>query len=159
MLLTRFLALVAAIGTHQPAHAETSTKLSGAELRSTLVGKTYEYRTTKVPSRDVHRSGDPVLVERTDGGWAVFRVFVRSDGSLVFRCTTHNRGGAGTPCPNRIEDVGTWSIEGDMMCSRYTSVRGSDELCYEYYREGPSLRAKQVRGARSTMDGELISFK
>jgi hypothetical protein len=159
MLALRFLALAAAIGAHQPLHAETSTKLTGAELQSTFVGKTYEFRTTKVPSRDVHRAGDPVLVERTDGGWAVFRVFVRSDGSLIFRCTTHIRGGPGTPCPSRVEDVGTGSIEGDKMCSRYTSVRGGVELCYEYYREGTSLRAKQVRGARSTMDGELIVFK
>jgi len=149
----------AAIANRQPIAAQTGTKLTGAQLQATLVGKTYEFRTTKVPSRDVHRSGDPVMVERTDGGWAVFRVFVRSDGSLIIRCTTHIRGGPGTPCPGRIEDVGTWSIEGDQMCSRYTSVRGGDELCFEYYREGTSLRAKQVRGARSTLDGELIVFK
>lgn len=159
MLASSFLTLAASIGADQPLRAESSTKLTGAQLQSTLVGKTYEFRTTKVPSRDVHRAGDPVLVERTDGGWAVFRVFVRGDGSLIFRCTTHDRGGRASPCPGRIEDVGTWSIEGDQMCTRYTSVRGGTELCYEYHREGTSLRAKQVRGARSTLDGELIVFK
>src|SRR5688572_2571490 len=160
MLASSFLALAAAmIGAGHPLQAETRTKLTGAQLQATLVGKTFEFRTTKTPSHDLHRTGDPVLVERTDGGWAVFRVFVRDDGSMIFRCTTHNRGGPGTPCPGRVEDVGTWSIQGDQFCSRYTSVRGGDELCYEFHREGASLRAKQVRGARSTMDGELIVFK
>ena len=139
--------------------AQSGGKLTGAELRMALVGKTFEYRTTKIPSHDVHRPGEIAWRERTDGGWSIFRVFVRDDGSTIFRCTTHNRGGPGSPCPGRIEDVGTWSIVGDSFCSQFTSVRGSTELCYEYHRAGASLQAKQVKGPRSTMDGELISFK
>jgi hypothetical protein len=147
------------IAARQPVAAQTERKLTSAQIRSTLVGRVFEYRSTKTPSNDLHKPGEVIWRERADGGWAVFKVFARDDGSIVFFCTTFSRDGQASECKGKVRDVGTWTVDRDRMCTQFTSIRGTTELCYEFYTTGTSIRAKQVGGPRTTMDGESIVLK
>jgi hypothetical protein len=160
VLIGSWAVVVVAVGAdRQPASAQAERRLTSAELRSTLVGRVFSYRTTKIPGGDLHKPGDVIWRERSDGGYSVFRVFARDDGSIVFFCTSYSRDGRTSECPSRVRDVGTWSVDGDRLCSQYSSIRGSSEICYEFYAIGGAIRAKQVRGPRSTLDGEWITLQ
>jgi hypothetical protein len=139
--------------------AQVSAKLNGAEIRATLADRPFEFRTTKVATQDPRNPGTPTLVERKDGDHVTFRVLVRVDGSIIFRCTRHFRSGGSRPCSDRLQDVGTWGVEGDQLCWSWTAVRAGQRFCFDFRREGASLRARQTSGPPSTMDGALLEFK
>lgn len=142
-----------------PGYAQASAKLTGVQIKAALADKVFEFRTTKTFTRDPRDPGTPSLTERTDGGHAIFRVLVRGDGSIIFRCTTYDRTGASRPCSANLQDVGVWSIEADQLCWNWTGVRASQRFCFGFQSEGSSLRARQTSGPPSTMDGAVLEFK
>lgn len=142
-----------------PGHAQTGAKLTSAEIRAALTDRPFEFQTTKIASQDPRNPGKSGLVERTDGDHVTFRVLVRGDGSIIFRCTRHFRSGGSRPCSDRLQDVGIWSVQGDGLCWSWTEVSAGQRFCFEFRREGASIRARQASGPPSTMDGALLEFK
>jgi hypothetical protein len=139
--------------------AEAAKTLTAPEIRAALTDRPFEFRTTKTAMQDPRRPGTSVLVDRTDGDHVTFRVLVRGDGSIIFRCTRHFRAGGFRPCSDRLQDVGIWGVEGDQLCWRWTEVRAGQRFCFDFRRDGASLRARQASGPPSTMDGALLEFK
>ena len=141
------------------ARGQVGAKLNGAELRAALIDRPFEFRTTKTATQDPRNPGKSGLAERTDGDHVTFRVLVRGDGSIIFRCTRHFRSGGSRPCSDRLQDVGIWSVQGDGLCWSWTEVSSGQRFCFDFRREGASVRARQASGPPSTMDGALLEFK
>lgn len=139
--------------------ARSQTKLTDAQIKAAFAGKTFEFRSTKTFTVDPRKPGAPALVERTDGGWAIYRVFVRTDGSIIFRCTTFDRAGGSRPCSSGLQDAGVWNVAGDQLCWQWTGIRASQKFCFETHRAGANYTARQISGPPSSMNGATLEFK
>ena len=131
--------------------------LEGPELETALIGKVFGIRTEKMI---IGPPDNPTgTTRRTDGGHTRFELAIRSDNSLIFTCTFHDRGGSSMPCRGSSRDAGIWSVRGNRFCTQYLTVRGSQEQCYTVYRDGADLRLAQISGPPSTVDGERLVRK
>ena len=107
---------IVAAGLAGAGDARAQTALKGAEIEAALVGKAFRVKTRQVPLGDRdHPSG---ITTRTDGGYAEIEIFVRSNRSIIFRCTAFARDGSSAPCRGGgyARDVGVWTVEAEHFC-------------------------------------------
>ena len=153
------VALGIAAGLAGAGGARAEAPLKGAEIEPALVGKTFRVKTRQVPIGD--RDYPSGMTIRSDGGHAEIDIFVRSDRSIIFRCTAYARDGSGAPCRGGgyARDVGVWSVEGDHFCYRFLTSRGGRKQCYAVLRDGAAFRLRLASGPPSTINGERLVEK
>ena len=143
-----------------PVLAAGDGKLSGSQIEAAFAGKTLQIRTEKVTTGDpANPSGTS---RRSDGGHIVFHLVLRSDRSIIFRCTFFDRRGRPSRCARpgaHTRDVGVWSVEGDAFCYRWLTARAGRKQCLEVLRDGDRLRFRQASGPPALVDGEVVEIK
>ncbi len=145
-----------------PISAQDGAKLNAAEIEAAFVDKTLRGRTERVSTGDPNNPTG--TTRRTDGGFIILEFVVRHDSSLIFRCTTHHRGGGSTPCTSTgadagWRDVGVWTIEADRFCYQWLKARGGQKQCYDVFRAGDRFRWRLASGPPATLDGETVEAR
>jgi hypothetical protein len=152
---TLFAGCLTALVFASSAHAQNGAVLTAGEITALLAGKVLSYRNDK---RFVGEPRKPTAwVPRTDGSYATVQFNLRSDHSVLIRCTNYARNGAIRPCQGlAANDVGVWSVEAGAICLQWLNWGTSEKRCYRLRREGDVFRAEQVSGGPSSMDGAIV---
>lgn len=152
------LAALSALILASPASAQGASVLTASEVAALLTGKVLTYRSDKRPV------GEPTKptawVPRIDGSQSIVHLNLRPDHSVHIRCTYVARDGSRSTCQGiSANDVGVWSVEAGALCIKWLNWGASAPRCYQLLREGEGIRARQISGGASSMDGTLVMIK
>jgi hypothetical protein len=140
-----------------PISAQSGSRLTSVQIQAAIAGKSFRAQTTTIAV------GDPAnpraITHRSDGRYTIVEFAFRDDHSMNVQCTVYDAAGRAGPCRGTgagTRDVGVWSIEGNNLCTQFTSMRGGQKQCFEVFREGDRLRLRHVVGPLSVIDGEAL---
>jgi len=129
--------------------AESSQRLTGAEIIELISGKRIIFRDVRTATRGTAENFEYII--RTDGVVNELTFSFREDRSYRRLCMFRTRDGSTGGCqgPHRATGTGVWRVNDNTLCIGEIVLRGH-EICYAIERAGAKYRCRYVSGGIAT---------